>query len=162
MGKRKCGRYIVADVINQRLNSSDVRNAILNTAKADKAAYKNKIRIRLNQDPGQAGKDQAEQYIKLLAGFSLNIEKESGSKETRAEPLSAQWIGLPSAESGNVDVLNREWTQAYLAQMDGFPDRKFKDMADASATAFLELEKMPVHAGPPKDTGNNKTSYWNR
>lgn len=162
MGKRRCGRYIVLDVINQRWNSSDVRSAIYNTAKADKAAFKSKIRIRLNQDPGQAGKDQAEQYLKLLTGFSLNIEKESGSKETRAEPLSAQWIGLKGAEHGNVDVLNREWTQAYLAQMDGFPDRKFKDMADASATAFLELEKMPMHSGPPKETGNNKSSYWTR
>lgn len=162
IGKRKCGRWIVADVINQRLNSSDVRNTVLNTAKADKAAYGRKMRIRMNQDPGQAGKDQAEQYLKLLAGYSVNIERESGSKETRAEPLSAQWIGVPGAEHGNVDVLNAPWTQAYLSQMDGFPDRKFKDMADASATAFLELEKMPMHSAPPKDTGNSKQSYWTR
>ena len=160
IGKRKCGRYIIMDVINQRLNSSDVRSTIFNTAKADKAAYGRKVRIRLNQDPGQAGKDQAEQYLKLLTGFSVSIEKESGSKETRAEPLSAQWIGLKGAEHGNVDVLNAPWTQAYLTQMDGFPDRKFKDMADASATGFLELEKMPSHSAPPKETGNNKTSYW--
>lgn len=161
IGKRKCGRYIIADVINQRLNSSDVRSTILNTAKADKAAYK-RIRIRLNQDPGQAGKDQAEQYLKLLSGFSVNIERESGSKETRAEPLSAQWIGLEGADKGNVDVLNAPWTNSYLAQMDGFPDRKFKDMADASATGFLELEKMKTSSAPPKDTSNSKQSYWTR
>ena len=58
--------------------------------------------------------------------------------------------------------MNGPWTQAYLAQMDGFPDRKFKDMADASATGFLELDKMHVPAGPPKITGNSKTSYWTR
>ena len=162
IGKRKCGRWIIADVINQRLNSSDVRNCVLNTAKADKAAFGRKYRIRMNQDPGQAGKDQAEQYLKLLAGFSVNIERESGSKETRAEDLSTQWIGIKGAEKGNVDVLNRPWTQAYLAQMDGFPDRKFKDMADASATGFIELEKMPMHSAPPKETNNNKQSYWSR
>ena len=98
--------------------------------------------------------------MKLLAGFSVSIERESGSKETRAEDLSCQWIGLKGAEKGNVDVLNAPWTQAYLAQMDGFPDRKFKDMADASATGFIELEKMPMRSAPPKDTTNNKTSYW--
>lgn len=160
IGERKNGRYIIADVINQRLNSSDVRSTVLNTAKADKATYGRKIRIRMNQDPGQAGKDQAEQYLKLLAGFSVNIEKESGSKETRAGELSSQWIGLKGSDKGNVDVLNAPWTQAYLTHMDGFPDRKFKDMADASSTGFLELKQMPSHSAPPKETHNTKQSYW--
>lgn len=161
IGKRKNGRIVIADVVNQRLNSSDVRNIVLNTAKADKAAYGRKLRIRMNQDPGQAGKEQAENYIKLLAGFSVNIVPETGSKETRAEPLSTQWIGIRGAETGNVDVVNAPWTQAYLAQMDGFPDRKFKDMADASATGFIELESMSSHSGPPKEDANTKSSYWN-
>lgn len=159
IGKRRCGRIVILDVINQRLNSSDVRKTVLNTAKADKAAYKSKYRIRMNQDPGQAGVDQKEQYIKLLSGFSVNIERESGSKEVRAEPLSAQWI------NGNVDVLNAPWTSAYLAQMDGFPDRKFKDMADASGTGFLELEKMNTSSTPPSENRANPTihsSYWRR
>lgn len=157
IGKRKNGKLVIGDVINQRLNSSEVRSLVLNTARADKAAYKSKIRIRMNQDPGQAGVDQKENYIKLLSGFSLNIERESGSKETRAEPLSAQWI------NGNVEVLNAHWTSAYLAQMDGFPDRKFKDMADASSTGFLELEKMNTSSAPPKENSGNvlhKSSYW--
>ena len=157
IGKRKNGKLVIGDVINQRLNASDVRSLVLNTAKADKAAFKSKIRIRMNQDPGQAGVDQKENYIKLLSGFSLNIERESGSKETRAEPLSAQWI------NGNVEVLNAHWTSAYLAQMDGFPDRKYKDMADASSTGFLELEKMNTGSAPPKDSGIlAKDSYWYR
>lgn len=157
IGKRKNGRVVILDVINQRLNSSDVRKTVLNTARADKAAWKSKYRIRMNQDPGQAGVDQKEQYLKLLSGFSINIERESGSKEVRAEPLSAQWI------NGNVDVVNAPWTSAYLAQMDGFPDRKFKDMADASGTGFLELEKMNTGSAPPADNGMSptlKSSYW--
>lgn len=159
IGKRKNGRIVIADVINRRMNSSDVRNTVLNTAKTDKAAFK-KVRIRMNQDPGQAGKDQAEQYLKLLSGFSVNIERESGSKETRAEPLSAQWIGLKGAEKGNVDVVLGPWTDAYLAQMEGFPDRTFKDMVDASNTGFLELEKHGNASAPPSETGNKKSSYW--
>ena len=156
IGKRKDGKIVVIDVINRRLNSSEVRNLVLNTAKADKAAYKSKYRIRMNQDPGQAGVDQKEQYIKLLSGFSINIERESGSKEVRAEPLSAQWI------NGNVEVLNRSWTSEYLAQLDGFPDRRYKDQVDASSTGFLELEKMNT-SSTPKDTGAlTKKSYWNR
>ena len=156
IGKRKNGKIVIADVINQRLNASDVRNLVLNTAKADRAAYKSRYRIRMNQDPGQAGKDQADQYIKLLSGFSVNIERESGSKEVRAEPLSAQWI------NGNVEVLNAPWTSGYLAQLDGFPDRKFKDQADASATGFLELEKMNTASGPKTTGVLAKSSYWSR
>lgn len=154
IGKRKSGKIVIADVINQRLDSSGVRSLVLNTARADKAAYKSKYKIRMNQDPGQAGKDQAQQYIKMLSGFSVNIERESGSKEVRAEALSVQWI------NGNVEVLSAPWTAKYLAQMDGFPDRTFKDMADASSTGFLELEKVNT-SSPPKDDGiTSKQSYW--
>lgn len=158
IGKRKNGKIVIADVINRRLNPSDVRKVVLDTARADKAAFKSKYRIRMNQDPGQAGVDQKEQYLKLLSGFSINIERESGSKEVRAEALSAQWI------NGNVEVLNAPWTSIYLSHMDGFPDRTFKDMADASSTGFLELEKMNTGANLPKDNraATAKSSYWFR
>ena len=162
IGKRKNGRYIIADVINRRMNSSDVRSTVLNTARMDKATYGRKVRIRMNQDPGQAGKEQAENYIKLLAGFSLHITPESGSKETRAEPLSAQWIGPEGAEEGLVDVLIAPWTETYLGQLEAFPESKFKDMVDASSTGFLELQSLATHSAPPKNTGNSKTSYWNK
>ena len=156
IGKRKNGKFVIADVINKRLNASDVRSLVLSTARADKAAYKSKYKIRMNQDPGQAGVDQKENYLKLLSGFSVNIERESGSKEVRAEPLSTQWI------NGNVEVLNAPWTSAYLAHMDGFPDRKFKDMADASSTGFLELEKMNTVSAPKDKGAMAKSSYWFR
>jgi predicted phage terminase large subunit-like protein len=121
IGKRRNGRYIIADVFNKRLNAADVRETIKATAIVDKVKYKH-VRIRLNQDPGQAGKDQAEQYAKYLAGFSFNIERESGSKETRADPFSAQWQGLPGSEKGNVDVLIGEWNEVYFSQLESFPD----------------------------------------
>lgn len=162
IGKRKNGRYIIADVINKRMNSADVRKTVLDTARMDKAKYGRKVRIRMNQDPGQAGKEQAENYLKMLAGFSVNIIPESGSKETRAEPLSAQWTGPEGSEEGLVDVFLAPWTETYLGQMEAFPESKFKDMADASSTGFLELQSMNTHAAPPKETANMKTSYWNR
>ena len=159
IGKRKNGRYFIGDVINRRMNSSDVRNTVLNTAKADKAAHKH-VRIRLSQDPGQAGKEQIEQYIKMLSGFSVSAVRETGSKETRAEALSAQWIGVEGAEIGNVDVLIAPWTEAYLSQMESFPQSAFKDMVDASANGFNELESMNTSSPPPKSDGLKRKSYW--
>lgn len=59
---------------------------------------------------------------------------ESGSKQSRAEPMAAQW------QAGNFDIMSGEWNEPYLLQMENFPDGKFKDMVDASANGFLELE----------------------
>lgn len=161
IGLRKNGRIVIADVINRRMNSADVRNTVFNTAKADKARFK-KIRIRMSQDPGQAGKSQSEDYLKLLSGFSINIERESGSKETRAEPLSAQWIGIKGSEKGNVDIVLADWTDFLIRQAESFPSGRFKDCVDAMCNGFDELSKMPSHSAPPKNTGNSKTSYWNK
>lgn len=148
IGKRKNGSYIIADVINRRMNAGEVRQTVLNTAKTDKVKYKN-VKIRLSQDPGQAGKDQAEQYLKLLSGFSVSVVRESGDKQTRAEPFSAQWIGLQGTEKGNVFVLLSDWTDSYLSQLESFPEGKYKDMVDASSNGFAELAKSNTAIIPP-------------
>lgn len=159
MGKRRGGGYVVLDVINRRMSASDVRACIQSTAITDQLRFK-PLRIRLNQDPGQAGKDQAEQYLKLLTGHAVSIVRESGSKLVRAEPFSAQWQGLSGTSHGNVSLLPGEWNAEYLSQLEAFPDSKYKDMVDASATAFSELES---HAGviPAKNIGGvGATSRW--
>jgi len=137
IGKRKNGRYLIADVINKQLSASDVRKLIKLTAQTDRAAYK-RVRIRLPKDPGQAGKEQAESYIKFLAGFDVVAVAETGSKEARAEPMAAQW------QAGNFDILYGPWNEEYLYQLENFPDSKFKDMVDASANGFAEIETKNV------------------
>lgn len=137
MGKRKNGRYIIADVVNRQMSASDVRKTIKLTAQADRAAYK-RVRVRLPKDPGQAGKEQAESYIKFLSGFDVVAVAETGSKEARAEPMAAQW------QAGNFDILYGAWNEEYLHQLENFPDSKFKDMVDASANAFVEIETKNV------------------
>lgn len=148
------GRYIVVDVINKAMSAEDVRNTVLNTAKMDKHNYK-RVRTRITQDPAQAGKDQAEQYIKLLAGFNVVAVKESGDKETRAEGFAAQW------QAGNVDLLLADWNKEYLDQLDSFPESFLKDMVDASSNAFNEIESMNTSHVPKSGGILNKNSYWN-
>ena len=154
IGKRKNGRYIVADVINKRLAASDVRKLILMTAQADRAKY-GRVVQRLPQDPGQAGKEQAQSYTKMLSGFIVKVLPESGSKESRAEPFAAQW------QPGNVDVLIAEWNEMYFNQLESFPESKFKDMVDGSSSAFNEIENGATYSAPP-DSTLNKSSYWRR
>ena len=133
MGKRKNGTYVIADVVNVRMAANEVRQLVKLTAQKDKAQFK-RVRIRLPQDPGQAGKDQAQSYIKFLAGFNVTAVTETGSKETRAEPMAAQW------QAGNFDVLEADWNEVYFNQLESFPASKFKDMVDASSSGFAELE----------------------
>lgn len=135
IGKRKNGRYIVADVINKQMSASEVRQTIKHTAQADRAKYK-RVRIRLPQDPGQAGKEQAQSYIKFLSGFNVTTVAETGSKESRAEPMAAQW------QAGNFDLMYGDWNDAFLFQLENFPDSKFKDMVDAAANGFAEIESQ--------------------
>ena len=133
MGKRKNGRYVIADVINKQMSASDVRKTIKLTAQMDRATYK-RVRVRLPQDPGQAGKEQAQSYIKFLSGFDVTTVPETGSKESRAEPMAAQW------QAGNFDLVVADWNESFLYQLENFPDGKFKDMVDAAANGFAEIE----------------------
>ncbi len=132
MGKRSNGRIFIADVINVRENGADVRQLIQTTAASDSALYGN-VTIRLPQDPGQAGKDQAQSFVRMLAGYPVSVALESGDKVTRAEPFSSQWL------AGNVDVRTADWNDDYFRQLENFPVGKLKDMVDASANAYLEL-----------------------
>ena len=133
MGKRRDGTYVIADVINVRMSANEVRQLIRHTAETDRAKHK-VVHIRLPKDPGQAGKDQAQNYIKFLSGFAVKAVAETGSKETRAEPVAAQW------QAGNFDIVYGAWNEMYFDQLESFPMSRFKDMVDATSAAFRELD----------------------
>ena len=158
LGKRRDGTYVIADATNNRLRADKVREIVKQCAASDKAKHK-RVRIRMSIDPGQAGKEQSQSYIKMLAGYNVVAVKESGSKESRAEPFAAQW------QAGNVSVVAGPWTETLLGQYESFPESKFKDLVDAGSNAFNELEKMNVSTAPPsdvRDTETIKASYWRR
>ncbi len=161
IGKRKNGRYIVADVINQRCGPAEVRELIRMSCAADRAKY-GRVVTRLPQDPGQAGKAQAQSFLKLLSGFTVKVLPETGDKVTRAEPFSAQWLGLEGMDKGNVDVLAAPWNEMYFNQMESFPQSKFKDMVDASSSAFHEIEDGGTYSVPPSGNSLGKSSYWRK
>jgi predicted phage terminase large subunit-like protein len=116
-------------VVRGQWSSDEVKMQIKNTATMDGP----RVRIHLPQDPGQAGKDQAEQFLRFLAPYDVKIEPVSGAKEVRAFGFSAQWNG------GNVKVLNADWTKPYIEEHRQFPRGKFTDQVDAGSDAFNEL-----------------------
>jgi len=134
IGKRSNGRYIVADVTNGLLSSSEMRQLACIKAEEDMRLYGN-VCTSFPQDPGQAGRDQAESLVRLLSGFDVEATIESGSKELRANPMAAQWQG------GNFDVLKADWNMPYFEQLEAFPIGKVKDMVDAGSRAFNKVEQ---------------------
>lgn len=132
MAKRSCGRFLVVNVINRQIKAGEVRKLVMLTAQMDQSTY-GYVRQRLPQDPGQAGKEQAQSYVQMLAGYDVVAKQESGSKESRAEPMASQW------QLGFFDVMEGSWNEPYFDQLESFPESKFKDMVDASSSAFNEL-----------------------
>ncbi len=129
IGKTPQGRFIIANSRRERFSAGEVRKMIKNTAVLDGTQCK----ISIPQDPGQAGKAQAQDIIRDLAGFSARYSPESGDKATRADPLAAQ------AEAGNVDILVGDWNAAFLDEICAFPFGQYADQTDAASRAFNEL-----------------------
>jgi predicted phage terminase large subunit-like protein len=139
IGRLDDGRYIVLDAVHGRWTSNDVRARVRNVAAADRDRYPD-VRVRLPQDPGQAGKEQAQSYVAMLAGYSVKVERVTGGKVTRAEPFSSQW------QAGNVLLLQGAWNDGFLAELEAFPEGAHDDLVDAAADAFSEvaLNTQPI------------------
>ena len=129
LGVDKAGNWFVLDVTRDQWAAEEVRAQIKATAIADGK----EVEIHLPQDPGQSGKDQAEQLVKMLAGFQVKAEPVSGSKEARAFSFAAQ------LNAGNVKMLRGDWNKAFKEELRQFPRGKFKDQVDSASDAFNEL-----------------------
>jgi len=126
IGRMPDGRYIVVDNRWTQTTPAGVERFILNTASEDGRA----CTISLPQDPGQAGKSQGQQFVKMLAGYTARVSTETGDKVTRFSPFSAQ------CEAGNVDVLRAPWNERWFTALEGFPVAKHDDAADSTSRAF--------------------------
>lgn len=119
------GVFYLENMIDEKYSAGKVKTLIKNTATQDGV----KCTVGLKQDPGQAGKAQFGDYVSFLAGFTIHKELESGSKEIRAKPVSAQ------AEHGNLKLVRGIWNEAFLKDAVAFPNGP-KDKIDALSGAF--------------------------
>jgi predicted phage terminase large subunit-like protein len=101
------GIYYVCDVERGQLSADDAKTTLRSTAVSDGQG----VAIHLPQDPGQAGRAQAEQLVRFLAGFNVKAEPVTGSKETRAFGFAAQ------VNSGNVKMVRGAWNKAFKEEL---------------------------------------------
>jgi predicted phage terminase large subunit-like protein len=126
MGRDEMGRFWILDVQRFRASPMQVEQAIRALASQDGASTK----IGIPEDPGQAGKMQAQYLVSRLAGYTVRAVRESGEKSKRAEPVAAQ------AEAGNVIILKGEWNDQFLDEICSFPMGANDDQVDALSGAF--------------------------
>lgn len=139
MHELKDHTIVIADVRKGQWGALEREQRIKSTAAEDG----HRVKVWVEQEPGSGGKESAENTIRGLAGFVVKADRVTGDKVSRAEPFAAQ------VEAGNVFVLDREWTTAYIDELELFPNGKFKDQTDASSGAFNKLfyKRICPHVG---------------
>jgi predicted phage terminase large subunit-like protein len=131
------GKYYVDDVVRFRGSPAQVEARIKQTAELDGRG----CRVGIEQDPGSAGKFEAEYYIRALAGYDVRAYPVTKDKVTRAQPCSAQ------AEAKNVCLVVGKWTEAFIQEAEQFPEGSHDDQVDALSGAFAALHAPPVVVG---------------
>ena len=135
MTRDQPGRFIVLDVVHMRGSPHEVETAIAEAARIDGTS----VSIGLPQDPGQAGKHQANYLASRLAGYRISTSPETGAKTTRAAPVASQ------VEARNFAIVRAGWNHAFLEELRDFPFGRKDDQVDALSRAFTML----TEAGAP-------------
>ncbi|MBX4215930.1 hypothetical protein KW797_03200, partial [Candidatus Parcubacteria bacterium] len=156
MARDPYGRFWVIDVWRRQLSSDRVRKLLLILAVWARSTFGN-LTIRLPQDPGAAGKSQAEQLKDLLIGegFPARLVKVvpvTGSKATRASGW-AECVNVgnarlcPESSHHRVDGIigdedQGDWQFHFKREHRQFredEEHEFDDQVDAAADAYNEL-----------------------
>jgi len=123
-------KFIIEDVVSGQWSAGVRNERIKQTAALDGVS----VYVYTEQEPGSGGKESAEGTVKDLAGFRVEADRVTGSKEIRAENYASQ------VEVQNVALVRGDWNKEFLDQHEFFPtgSRK-KDMVDASSGSFNKL-----------------------
>jgi predicted phage terminase large subunit-like protein len=140
LSKTRQGIYVVEDVIRLHATPLAVQRAMQNAASQDGIG----TTIAFMQDPGSAGVNECQQTARALDGYYVKFGTATGDKQTRARPISAQ------AEAGNVVLVKGDWNDAFLRELEGFPNAAHDDQVDALSGAH-ELLAAPSGAFSASD-----------
>lgn len=119
----------IADVFRLKGSPDEVEAKLRQTAAVDGRGALQSI----PKDPGQAGVSQTSNLSKQLHGFNFTFTPESGDKRSRAMAIAAQ------INVGNVRLVKNEFTEAYLHELESFPNGTNDDMVDATSRAYNAL-----------------------
>jgi len=129
MAKGADGITYIEDNVGGQWDTATRDRTIRQTAELDGQS----VRQIGEQEPGGSGVSDAENFIKMLSGFPVSVEKVSTNKMLRADAFSSQ------VNAGNVKLVKGDWNKAYIDQLRKFPKGKHDDKVDGSSLAFNRL-----------------------
>lgn len=132
MHELRNGTWCVADVYRKQVDVWNREQDIRRISHNDAAVLKKYV-VWIEQEPGSGGKESAQRTISNLAGLTCRPDRPKGDKYLRAEPYAAQ------VQGGNIVLLDRPWTKAFINEHETFPNGKYKDQVDAAGAAFSKL-----------------------
>lgn len=137
--KRVNGTYYASGIFGQW---GDPQPVVVECAKLDGHG----TIVGLPQDPGQAGKWQAKDYLVALDGYDVRTSPESGDKETRFGPV------VTCAAAGRLVFVKGPWSTWMKSQVHKFPKGAVDDGCDSLSRAYGELIQIaePVAHVAPK------------
>lgn len=131
MSKGDDGLFYIEDVKRGQWDTATRDRNIRQTAELDGISVK---QIG-EQEPGSGGLESAQNFIRLLAGFSVSTERSTANKQERADPFSSQ------VNAGNVRIVKGDWNKHFIEELRQFPQGKHDDQVDGASLAFNLLNK---------------------
>jgi predicted phage terminase large subunit-like protein len=132
MRRASNGIFYVDHVERFRESPFKVKENIKNIANSDGKG----VTIILEQDPGQAGVAEVQDLVRHLVGYDVRINKVNKDKVTRAKPSSAQ------AEAGNIKLIEGQWNDDFMTELENFPEGSHDDQVDAFSGALNHLSDI--------------------
>lgn len=123
------GVYYVENVVRDRKRPLGVKQMIYNTATQDGM----RVAQWIEEDPGQAGKSEADDLARFLQGFVVKKNRVTKDKVTRAKPASS------AAENGLIKIVRAPWNEKFLSELEAFPDGDKDDQVDAFSGAYTAI-----------------------
>ncbi len=137
LAKSVTGEYIVENVVAGKWEPSERDAIIKRTAIEDGEG----VQIKIEQEPGSGGIAQIHSLVRMLQGFNVEGVKVSGDKITRADPIASQ------SNVGNMKMIDGEWNERFLGELEAFPTGVYMDQVDALSLAFNALAHRNANSG---------------
>lgn len=157
--RRLNGIYYVVDRVRDRFAAGEVDAVIHKITGDDLLIARNSstaYRLRWETEPGSAAIRETERMKRELRkrypGLNADGVSSMGDKIAKSRSFAV------AAENGLVKVVAASWTDEYLNQLHGFPDKPHDDDIDASGVAFRGLEDTPE----TNSTTRRTVSAWER
>lgn len=138
IGRTDDNHFVVLHAMWERLSPLQVDEAVKNTAAQDGK----KVSIRIEQEPGGAGKRDVDHFRRrVVPAYDFRGIPSLGDKLERSR--------IPSShvEMGNVSIVEADWNEGFLNFMEAFPSPKVHDDVpdafDGAMLAHLETGVSP-------------------